>query len=35
VPFQRLVINAIHWAAGKKIPKKWAGPMQINVPYRK
>jgi len=35
VPFQRLVINAIHWAAGKKVPKKWAGPMQINVPYRK
>lgn len=34
-PFQHMVINAIHWAAGKKIPKKWAGPMQIQVPYRK
>jgi type 1 glutamine amidotransferase len=34
-PFQHLVINAIHWAAGKKIPKKWAGKMAINVPYRK
>lgn len=34
-PFQHLVINAIHWAAGKKIPKKWAGPMDIHVPYRK
>jgi type 1 glutamine amidotransferase len=33
-PFQHLVINAIHWAAGKKIPKKWAGKMEINVPYR-
>lgn len=34
-PFQRLVINAIHWAAGKPVPKKWAGKMNINVPYRK
>ena len=33
-PFQHLVINAIHWAAGKTIPKKWAGKMEINVPYR-
>jgi type 1 glutamine amidotransferase len=33
-PFQRLVINAIHWAAGKPVPKKWAGKMAINVPYR-
>jgi type 1 glutamine amidotransferase len=33
-PFQRLVINAIHWAAAKPIPKKWAGKIQINVPYR-
>ena len=30
---QRLVINAIHWAAGKKVPKKWAGPMTFNVKY--
>lgn len=33
--FQHLVINGIHWAAGKPIPKKWAGKMNINVPYRK
>lgn len=33
--FQHLVINALHWAAGKPIPKKWAGKMDINVPYRK
>jgi type 1 glutamine amidotransferase len=33
--FQHLVINAMHWAAGKKIPKKWAGKIDINVPYRK
>lgn len=33
-PFQRLVINAIHWAAGKPVPKKWAGKMEIHVPYR-
>ena len=30
---QRLVINGIHWAAGKKIPKKWAGMMNIDVKY--
>ncbi|MFN0121035.1 MAG: ThuA domain-containing protein [Blastocatellia bacterium] len=30
---QRLVINGIHWAAGKKIPKKWAGRMNIEVKY--
>jgi type 1 glutamine amidotransferase len=34
-PFQHLVINAMHWVAGKKIPKKWKGPMDIHVPYRK
>lgn len=33
-PFQRLVINAIHWAAGKPMPKKWAGKIEINVLYR-
>ncbi|WP_394992353.1 ThuA domain-containing protein [Emticicia sp.] len=32
--FQRLVINAIHWELGKKIPKKWKGKIDINVPYR-
>jgi type 1 glutamine amidotransferase len=31
---QRLVINAIHWALGKPVPKKWAGKIDINVPYR-
>ena len=30
---QRLVINGIHWAAGKKVPKKWAGKMNIDVNY--
>lgn len=34
-PFQHLVINAMHWIAGKKIPKNWKGPMDIHVPYRK
>jgi type 1 glutamine amidotransferase len=33
-PFQRLVINAIHWSAGKPVPKKWAGKITMNVPYR-
>ena len=33
-PFQRLVINAIHWASGKPVPKKWAGKIEMNVPYR-
>jgi hypothetical protein len=33
-PFQHLVINAFHFVAGKPIPKKWAGKMDINVPYR-
>lgn len=33
-PFQRLVINAIHWAAGKPVPKKWSGKIVMNVPYR-
>jgi type 1 glutamine amidotransferase len=32
--FQRLVINAIHWGAGKKIPDTWKGKMDIQVPYR-
>lgn len=32
--FQRLVVNAIHWAVDKPVPKKWAGKMDINVPYR-
>jgi len=33
-PFQRLVINAIHWASGKPVPRKWAGKFSVNVPYR-
>jgi type 1 glutamine amidotransferase len=32
--FQRLIINAIHWAGGKPVPKNWAGKLEINVPYR-
>lgn len=32
--FQRLLINAMHWAVGKPIPKKWAGKVDIQVPYR-
>jgi len=33
-PFQRLIINGILWAAGKPIPAKWAGKINIEVPYR-
>jgi type 1 glutamine amidotransferase len=33
-PFQRLVINAIHWSLNKPVPEKWKGKMAINVPYR-
>ncbi len=32
--FQRLNVNAIHWLLGKKVPKKWKGKIDINVPYR-
>jgi type 1 glutamine amidotransferase len=32
--FQRLVVNAIHWELGLKVPQKWAGKLDINVPYR-
>jgi len=32
--FQRLIINAIHWELGKKVPKKWKGKIDIKVPYR-
>jgi Trehalose utilisation len=31
---QRLVINAIHFLTGKKVPKTWKGKIDINVPYR-
>lgn len=33
-PFQRLVINAIHYELGLKVPKEWKGKMDIQVPYR-
>lgn len=33
-PFQRLVINAVHYELGLKIPRKWKGKMNIQVPYR-
>jgi hypothetical protein len=32
--FQRLILNAIHFQLGKKVPKKWKGKIDINVPYR-
>ncbi|QQS47099.1 MAG: ThuA domain-containing protein [Acidobacteriota bacterium] len=30
---QRLVINGIHWAAGKPVPRRWAGKLKIDVKY--
>jgi len=33
-PFQRLVINAVHYELGLKVPKKWKGKINIQVPYR-
>ena len=32
--FQRLIVNAIHWELGKKIPTTWKGKLDIQVPYR-
>jgi type 1 glutamine amidotransferase len=32
--FQHLIINAIHWELGKKVPNKWKGKIDIKVPYR-
>ena len=32
--FQRLMVNAIHWELGMKVPKKWKGAIDINVKYR-
>ncbi|WP_266364754.1 ThuA domain-containing protein [Tellurirhabdus rosea] len=32
-PFQRLVVNAIHWSLGQPVPKKWKGKINIDVPY--
>ncbi len=34
VAFQRLVVNGIHWALNKPVPKEWKGRIAINVPYR-
>lgn len=31
--FQRLVVNGIHWAVGKPVPKKWAGKFNVDVKY--
>lgn len=33
--FQRLLVNATHWALGQPIPKDWPGPMKFNVSYNK
>jgi type 1 glutamine amidotransferase len=30
---QRLAVNAVHWAAGKPAPKKWAGTFNVDVKY--
>jgi len=30
---QRVFINAVHWTLGKPVPK-WAGKVEMNVPYR-
>lgn len=30
---QRLVINAVHWSLGLPVPKRWKGPLAIDVPY--
>jgi type 1 glutamine amidotransferase len=32
--FQRLMVNAIHWALSKPAPQKWKGKIPIDVPYR-
>jgi len=32
--FQRLVINAVQWTLDKPVQKKWAGKIEMNVPYR-
>lgn len=33
-PFQRLLINAVHWTLNKPVPDQWKGKININVPYR-
>ncbi len=32
--FQHLVVNAIHWELGLKVPTNWKGNLDIHVPYR-
>ena len=32
-PFQRLVINAVHWVLDIPVPQEWAGPVEMNVAY--
>jgi type 1 glutamine amidotransferase len=33
-PFQRLVVNGIHWALDLSVPEQWSGAIEIGVPYR-
>jgi type 1 glutamine amidotransferase len=33
-PFQRMVVNAVHWLLKMPVPKEWPGRLDINVPYR-
>lgn len=33
--FQRMVVNATYWCLGRSSPKKWPGPLEIDVPYEK
>jgi type 1 glutamine amidotransferase len=33
-PFQRMLVNAIHWTLDLNPPKKWPGRLKIDVPYR-
>ncbi|MEJ7646973.1 MAG: ThuA domain-containing protein [Chryseolinea sp.] len=32
--FQRVLVNAVHWALNKPAPEKWNGKISIDVPYR-
>jgi type 1 glutamine amidotransferase len=29
-PFQRFVVNAVHWAVGRPVPEKWPGKLALN-----
>jgi type 1 glutamine amidotransferase len=33
-PFQRLLINGIHWVLELPVPERWVGRIDIDVPYR-